>query len=238
MVASLEIQKEFYGDPKNNAAYGEGPMQSALQRLRCSLATSFFRNTTGFVLDLGCGQGKVLQALTQNNIKAIGLDAFHLRVKDTSQRIPGPDYVAALGQHLPFPSNSLAGICCFEVFEHLFPNEGSSMLAEIHRVLKPQSYCIITTPNHKNLSRRIRQLFGSNQLPRADHLNEVAYDFWKIYMHSFGFVNISVNGIGILPGIWRLQHHFPYPWLQDTNIRLGYQLPSLASETLVVAQKV
>lgn len=62
---------------------------------------------------------------------------------------------------LPFDSGSFEGVFCCEVLEHLTTNP-TAMLAEIHRVLKPNGWLMLTTPNVARLSNILGLLHGRN----------------------------------------------------------------------------
>lgn len=62
---------------------------------------------------------------------------------------------------LPYASGSFQGVLCCEVLEHLTTNP-TAMLAEIHRVLKPNGWLIVTTPNVARLNSILALLHGRN----------------------------------------------------------------------------
>jgi len=89
------------------------------------------------------------------------------------------------GKILPFPDNSFDAVLAFEVFEHV-PN-GTEMLGELRRVLKPGGRLIMSTPF----------MFGEHEAP---------YDF--VRYTSFGLENLvtmagfeirSIKKLGNLP---------------------------------------
>jgi SAM-dependent methyltransferase len=62
---------------------------------------------------------------------------------------------------MPFADDSFDGVLCCEVLEHL-TRDPVAMLAEIHRVLKPAGWLILTTPNVANLTSILDLLHGRN----------------------------------------------------------------------------
>ena len=62
---------------------------------------------------------------------------------------------------LPFPDAQFDGVLCCEVLEHLTADP-VAMLAEIHRVLRPDGWLVLTTPNVANLENVLHLLHGRN----------------------------------------------------------------------------
>jgi SAM-dependent methyltransferase len=107
--------------------------------------------------DLGCGQGELLE-----HAGALGLDGFGLDFSgDNAKATLGsgrPALVADLNRPLPFASGSLAGGTLVEVIEHIIQAE--SLVAELHRVIRPGGWLILTTPNVVHWTYRFRALTG------------------------------------------------------------------------------
>jgi SAM-dependent methyltransferase len=61
----------------------------------------------------------------------------------------------------PFADHSFDIVLCCEILEHLIMHP-SHMLAEIHRILKPGGYLLLTTPNIASLKNAILLLKGKN----------------------------------------------------------------------------
>jgi SAM-dependent methyltransferase len=64
-------------------------------------------------------------------------------------------------EELPFADNSFNGALCCEVLEHLTADP-IRMLATIHRILKPNGWLVLTTPNVANLQNILALLHGRN----------------------------------------------------------------------------
>lgn len=62
---------------------------------------------------------------------------------------------------LPFPSATFEGVLCCELLEHLTVDP-LAMLSEIHRVLKPDGWLILTTPNVANVGNILHLIHGRN----------------------------------------------------------------------------
>jgi len=91
----------------------------------------------GKVLDLGCGVGHSFELLGR---ESVGLD-LDRAVLDGQER----ETVAADMRALPFPAASFASVLSVQSLEHT--PDPRRVLAEAHRVLKPEGVAVFVTPN-------------------------------------------------------------------------------------------
>jgi ubiquinone/menaquinone biosynthesis C-methylase UbiE len=66
--------------------------------------------------------------------------------------------VLNLENKLPFPNNHFDCCSAAEIIEHI--NNVEKLLGEIYRVLKPNGYLILTTPNRSSLIAKFDRLIG------------------------------------------------------------------------------
>jgi predicted SAM-dependent methyltransferase len=95
-------------------------------------------------LNLGCGQA--------NYEGYINLDIVswpHLQVQ-------------ALGERLPFQSESFDEVLCTDVIEHLDAEGGLSLVQEVSRVLRRRGHVILVTPDLDSIMRIYRGRFGTH----------------------------------------------------------------------------
>ena len=104
------------------------------------------------VLDIGCGRGEWLQILAQHGYATHGVDLDEAFVVTCQQQ--GLDVVLEEAtQHLRHqPAEAYAAVTAFHVVEHMPFEELVSLLAEIHRVLRPCGVMILETPNPENVT--------------------------------------------------------------------------------------
>ncbi len=107
----------------------------------------------GNVLELGCGAGRGMQAITQACESYTGIDKNEQLLGELQNAYPNFRF---LHQSMPplsgIESNSFDYVITFQVIEHI--EEDGKFLEEIKRVLKPGGKAIITTPNlGKSLTR-------------------------------------------------------------------------------------
>ena len=121
------------------------------------------KESSPLFVDLGCGSGDELllyQKWFENNnyhkwnFIGIGLNSGVEYFPDKMNNIKNnvKYLVGDITKKLPFEDNEVDILYCSEVIEHIPDPE--AFLVEIKRVLNPQGYLIITTPNEPNLFQR------------------------------------------------------------------------------------
>jgi SAM-dependent methyltransferase len=96
------------------------------------------------LLDIGCGNGILLGEFLKAGINAQGVDVS----KEAVNICKGKGFCATEiepEQPLPFSDAHFDVITCSEVIEHVFSPD--FLLEEIYRILSPDGYLILTTPN-------------------------------------------------------------------------------------------
>ena len=94
------------------------------------IADRFSKEQVDCVLDVGCGQGKLLDLLRDAGIATVGLDASPTMLKAASGvRVFGD------ARMLPFPANTFGGAAALYMLYHL--EDPVQVVAECHRVLRP-----------------------------------------------------------------------------------------------------
>lgn len=85
------------------------------------------------VLDVGCGNGKMLAPLARAGFEATGIDICR------SALIALADHRLVQGdaRNLPFIDNTFDGAVCYDVLQHLLEGERNAAVLEIKRVLVP-----------------------------------------------------------------------------------------------------
>ena len=130
----------------------------------------------GNLLDVGCGNKPFLDIFDGKIEKYVGIDM------PSTRHINKEINAFASGQNIPFKSNSFNTILTTSVLEHV--EEPQRMFDEMHRVLKKNSYLILTTPCQ----------YG---------LHEQPYDFFRYTKYSLrmlaeksGFRVVYIQPIG------------------------------------------
>ncbi len=131
------------------------------------------------ILDLGCGSGQLLEALSKvvsNQSKLVGIDAIKEAIDQAKTRLPNIDFHhEKFIDSLSFPDASFDIVISVDTLECIPDKE--SLINEIHRVLKPNSKVIfahwdwdtqIYNSAHKDIIRKFVAKFSDWQQPWMD----------------------------------------------------------------------
>jgi 2-polyprenyl-3-methyl-5-hydroxy-6-metoxy-1,4-benzoquinol methylase len=164
--------------------------------------------TIGKVLDVGCYDGTYMKLFKNNGNTVFGIDASKDGIKKAKR-----DGLNALQQNIEskweYKGSSFDLVYSGEVLEHLVDTD--LFIKEIHRVLKPNGFLVLTTPNLACFSKRILLFLGKNPYQEASftfpkgavgHLREFTYELLKEFVESNGFelVEFKTDVVSI-PGL-------------------------------------
>ncbi|MCX6053866.1 MAG: class I SAM-dependent methyltransferase [Chloroflexi bacterium] len=163
----------------------------------------------GRVLDIGCADGSLGKKLNEIGWKSYGIDINFQNTKLTLQKNV-LSTLCDLESDFPFRDRSFDAIVAFEVIEHLVDTR--QFINECYRILKPNGYLILTTPNLASFSNRIRLLFG--QYPAwmdydlesgSGHIRYFTSTILRLQTESLGFHLEKKRGSAIpIPFLSRL----------------------------------
>ncbi|WP_297086965.1 class I SAM-dependent methyltransferase [uncultured Draconibacterium sp.] len=107
---------------------------------------SQFTNTTGKVLDVGCGRAWVAQHLCPKNYEVISMDISLKNTTEALKLYPFKNHSAIVADvfSLPFNENSFDYIIASEIIEHVV--DPKIFVENLMRALKPGGTLIVTTP--------------------------------------------------------------------------------------------
>ncbi len=117
------------------------------------------------VLDVGCATGMLLASLRAGGWEVQGLDLCRQSARFAQKERGVPVFVGTLEQ-VRFPDASFHLVHFSHLIEHLPDPVG--FLREVHRILRPEGYAVVTTPNIDGLQARLFR--GHWRSAIADHL--------------------------------------------------------------------
>lgn len=97
------------------------------------------------VLDVGCGNGRLLELLERKHINYLGIDISEKLIDLARKKYPQNDFLVADNLNLPFPDDKFDKVFSVAVL-HTIPSEElrKKALSELKRVLKPNGLLILT----------------------------------------------------------------------------------------------
>jgi len=97
------------------------------------------------VLDLGCGNGRLFEALKGRGVDYVGVDNAQELVKIAREKYPQARFETADGLSLPFRNNAFDKVYSIAVLHHIPSQElRQQFLKEAQRVLRPGGLLILT----------------------------------------------------------------------------------------------
>jgi methionine biosynthesis protein MetW len=149
---------------------------SQWQKLEClnfSKQTILSLINIGTVLDIGCGDGILLEHLGKKGITGVGIDISTKAIAICKERRLNCTR-ADITDALPFADNSFDNVILTDVLEHIF--QPKLLLKEGYRVSR--KYIFVSVPNFVSLPARLQVLLGKvpeNNTPRDGHV------YWMTY---------------------------------------------------------
>lgn len=152
----------------------------------------------GKLLDFGCNDGEQLEIYSQLNQfnELWGLDINPTAVERTRLR----GFQAHCGdlRNVPWPENYFDVIVLSQVIEHV--SNPVEVLTQLHRILKPNGYLLITCPNAASFW---ADFFG------------LAWSHWHVPYHLFHYTPKSISSLASLArfNVDRIETRSPAYWI-------------------------
>lgn len=105
------------------------------------------KNTKINILDAGCGDGRLLCELKNENTCLYGIDYSGKAIEYAKIMIPEAECVVGSVQTLPYQNDFFDVVCSVEVFEHIIPTLLEDVVCEVCRVMKRGGVFIMSVPS-------------------------------------------------------------------------------------------
>jgi len=150
------------------------------------------------LLSIACSTG-VIEEKIKNKLGIIvfGVDGAKNSLK-TARKRGIITKCTDVSKPLPFQNSYFDFVFAGEIIEHIFDTR--SFLEEIYRLLKPNGYLILTTPNLARFDDRLRFLFGKTPRQVAPlhpylylHIRPFTFDLLRNTLNACNFANITLR---------------------------------------------
>ncbi len=133
-------------------------IETALQRIKQSVARFVSQNDLSPVLDICCGTGKQCRLIGDNGQRAIGLDIDPKMVEYAASKYPHLLFICADAGRIPLQKKSFNGVIISYALHDKPPEMRTRMLAEAKRLLVPEGKIILV--DFENPWNRLSRLGG------------------------------------------------------------------------------
>ncbi|MCC6263948.1 MAG: methyltransferase domain-containing protein [Bryobacterales bacterium] len=187
-TAALAIAGEAYGaDSLSFSDRFRGTEDDVKRKLRIYLPRL---DGCSPIADLGCGRGEFLDLFREAGGEGIGVEAdpeLAAIVARKGHRSFSGDLFTFLAEQA---SESLGGIVCAHVIEHMPVEALARLVRESHRVLRPGGMVVFETPNPACLA-----IFATYFYLDPTHARPVPSELARYLLEEAGFTKIEVLGL-------------------------------------------
>jgi methionine biosynthesis protein MetW len=186
----------------------------------------------GSLLDVGCYDGQLLTRVLERRESelVVGIDVAETALHAAARRGIAAAR-AQLERTLPFKDASFATVLAGEVIEHVFDTQ--QVMDELARVLRPNGWLVLTTPNLVALSGRAQLLLGRS--PHNVEFDAAPETSGHIRYFTFDTLELLERRAGLIPrGRWTNVVHFS---VLGSSERIGRLRPSLGHTLISIAEK-
>jgi len=142
----------------------------------------------GQIVDIGCGSGEMLELLTEVGQECIGVDTDAGMVEVCTAK--GLAAVQDDGLHFLARAqpDSLKGVFCAQVVEHLLTTELEALVRLAHRALRPDGALVMETINPRSSF-----ALGNHYYADTSHVRPVHPETLRFICEQLGFRNVQME---------------------------------------------
>lgn len=157
---------------------------------------TFKRNSENKVLDLGCGAGRHIFFMVNENIDTYGIDVSREGISYTNRLLNEYNLKANLEvssvEKIPYVDNYFDGIICYGVLYYCDSSEIKNAVKEIYRVLKPCGKALIVVRNTKDYRYgNGKEIEKNTFLIEENNLHKCSFNENGMKMHFFTLEEIN-----------------------------------------------
>jgi 2-polyprenyl-3-methyl-5-hydroxy-6-metoxy-1,4-benzoquinol methylase len=153
----------------------EQDIDSAFHRRRKDLTVDLVREAVSSVqrtprlLDLGCGQGHITEAIRQalHSADVTGLDYSISAIDYAHAHFPEIDFAVGDAYESPYAQGFFDVVVCNNLWEHV--PDPLLLLSRIKRILRPGGHIVLSTPSRYRVANLVRILRGKSVMLMSPH---------------------------------------------------------------------
>ncbi|WP_230592992.1 class I SAM-dependent DNA methyltransferase [Rhodococcoides fascians] len=146
------------------------------------LATFADRVSSGDVLEVGCGTGRITEHLHCLGVDVAGMDLSPNMIEVARREHPHLRFEVGSMEELEAGDSTLAGIVAWYAIIHTPPHQLSTIFAELHRVLVPEGLLLLAF-QAGNERVRLEQAYG----------HSVSYDAYRLDPDAVAGMLVEAN---------------------------------------------
>ena len=163
-------------------------------RLMHEILTGFGLQNTDYLIDVGCGSGRLAHVLPQE--RYLGTDVVPELLATARELCPHPGWRFELVSDILIPEEDGAAdvVCFWSVFTHLLHEDSYRYLIEARRVLRPRGKAVFSflefrAPNHWTVFEHAARTRAENRL--VPHTQFIDRDGIRLWARHAGFTVLS-----------------------------------------------
>lgn len=168
------------------------------------------------VLDIACGEGYGAAMLAASAASVTGVDISEDAIAHAARAyagVPNLRFMAGSAAAIPLADASMDAVVSFETIEHLAEQE--AMLAEIRRVLRPDGFLVLSSPNKDVYAKY-------NGAHNEYHVRELRLDELRALLSTrFGAVRYYAQRMAVVSAIVPLRPAPPEAWTPGNDAGAG-----------------
>jgi 2-polyprenyl-3-methyl-5-hydroxy-6-metoxy-1,4-benzoquinol methylase len=187
----------------------------------------------GKILDVGCLKGEFSLELKKKGWNVFGADISSALNEAEKKGIKCTRF--DFEKCFPFSNESFDAIFAGEVIEHIFDTD--SFVSELYRILKPNGFLVISTPNTAALPNRLLLLFGKkpfnlDYFKSGGHIRAYTFSLLEKQLKEQGFKTEKR-----FSELLRLSDKIEFSLLYKTESILADFFPTLSLSIIIKARK-
>ncbi|MBI3396896.1 methyltransferase domain-containing protein [Candidatus Woesebacteria bacterium] len=160
------------------------------ERIAKTLLIFAKENNINNVLEVGCGTGRLVKYLNDHKLNTKGCDISPEGLKIANKINKNINIIKASATFLPFKRASFDMVISISTIEHLTKRESVRFILQAKKVLKPNGFIFLITPNFNS---PMRYLLGKRWFGYSDptHITFFIPNSLRKLLNSCGFDNIK-----------------------------------------------